>query len=632
MSNFAKCSHSFEEKKLFIWDCLGSAPSKNCSILYWQSYPERNSDAISIVDLVERNADDLRSRYLKWIYDLGEFKVNGKSVKDHLILSTGFSYWWAGSFAQKFNLLDTSPVNDAIKILALEDYVNQNSIKHIVLVSHNNFMGESIKSFCNVRNIHFEFEKIRIMNSKKTLRQFGLKIMPDPLKVFIYLLRYIVNTFPLYFAKSREGTKEFGEITFFDIFVHLDIQAAMRGIFKSNYWTDLTDLLNKSNIRCNWAHIFYRQRSIPTVKRASKLLEGFNSDNLQNHFLIERPLGPKNLRDIFINYLTLYRSCKKLKGLSQVQIAKSNAHIWPLFEREWKSSLCGISAIDTCIKLILFLQFFRDMPKQRMGIFIAENQPWELVLNHAWRIQGHGLLVGVPHTVVRYWDLRYFYDRRSYFDSNANGLPMPDYLAINGPTAYLNLLENGYPATQLFEVEALRFLYLNDMPLLDTSLNNAGPLRVLVCGDFLEKTNNLMVSWLDYASKMLPLETEYVVKPHPASSLRFEEHLSPNFKISYMPLSDLLLKCDVILTSNTTSASVGAYLSGLDTIQILDGNSFNLSPLRGLDNTIYVKYVQDLVDALNERIQKRKPPSKAKTYFNLDKDLNRWVKLLRLSE
>jgi len=547
-----------------------------------------------------------------------------------LNLSTGFSYWWAGSLAQKFNLLDTSPINDAIKILALEDYVSQKCIESIVLVSHNNFMGESIESLCKARNINFEFKKIRIRNSKKNLGQFGLQITPDLLKAFVYLLRYIVNTFPLYFSNSRVGTREFGEITFFDIFVHLDIKAAMHGIFKSNYWTDLIDVLDKSKTRCNWAHIFYRQKLIPTITRASKLSEAFNVDSLQNHFLVERPLGPKNLKDIILNYLILYRSRKKLKGLSQVQITKAKAHIWPLFEREWKSSLCGISAIDTCIKLVLFLQVFRDMPTQRMGIFIAENQPWELVLTHAWRIQGHGLLVGVPHTVIRYWDLRYFYDCRSYFDRNTDGLPMPDFLAINGPRAYLALLENGYPTNQLFEVEALRFLYLNGMPQLNASSNNAGPLRVLVCGDFLEKTNHLIISWLDYASKMLPLETEYVVKPHPASSLRFEEYLRSNFKISYLPLEDLFLKCDVILTSNTTSASVGAYLSGLDTIQILDGNSFNLSPLRGLDNTVYVKNAQDLVDALNERIQNRKPPLKANTFFNLDKDLKRWDSLLGL--
>ena len=58
---------------LFIWDDAGVAPAGDWTTLLWQQYPHNNNpNDISIVQLVEQNADELRSKYLAWIYDLGE--------------------------------------------------------------------------------------------------------------------------------------------------------------------------------------------------------------------------------------------------------------------------------------------------------------------------------------------------------------------------------------------------------------------------------------------------------------------------------------------------------------------------------------------------------------------------------
>jgi surface carbohydrate biosynthesis protein (TIGR04326 family) len=294
---------------------------------------------------------------------------------------------------------------------------------------------------------------------------------------------------------------------------------------------------------------------------------------------------------------------------------------------EWKSSLHGISAMDTCLKLTLFLKMLSHLPKQKIGIFIAENQPWELARSHAWRVQGHQKLIGIPHTVVRYWDLRYFHDPRSYSDKSPNSLPMPDVLAVNGPEAYSTFLAAAYPTTQLFEVEALRFLYLKQMENKKPSYR-MGSLRILVCGDFLEKNNNQMISWLDFASKGLPSNTEYILKQHPACPISLRENSRVKYRICDRPLVELFMKCDVVFTSNSTSASIGAYISGLEVIQVLDGNSFNLSPLRGVDNVVYVKNSKELLNSLSKIYNKRPPNLNIKNFFHLDIDLKRWRALL----
>lgn len=631
MSNFSKCSGLFGQKDLLIWDGVGTAPDRGCITIYWQEHAENPSETVfSIVDLVEQNSDELRARYLSWVYQLGEFKINGKRVIELLTINTGFSYWWAGSFAQKFNYLDASPVNNAIKIFALEDFINKNNFTKLILVSTGDVLVNSLRSICDANNFHFEYRKIKLPRIKKNLKHFFLQHLPEFVKAFIYIIRYITRTLPLYFVRSKKKSIDFGEITFFDIFVHLDEKEVKQGIFKSNYWTELVDALFKSKVKSNWAHIFYQHKLTPTIKQANKLIGSFDTNNLQKHLLLEQPLDIKKLTDIVKNYITLYRSFKLLKNLSQVRLKSTNADLWPLFAKEWKSSIHGVPAMDTCIKLTLFLEMLGNLPMQKMGIYIAENQPWELALIHAWKLKGHRKLIGVPHTIVRYWDLRYFHDPRSYDDKGPGAFPMPDSLAVNGPEAYSSLLSAAYPSSQLLEVEALRFLYLKQM---ERKIYKHGRnvLRILVCGDFLEKNNNKVITWLESVSRRLPPETEYIIKSHPACPINVKKNAGINFNVSDSPLSELLMKCDVVFTSNSTSASISAYIYGLDVIQVLDGNTFNLSPLRGLDNVVYVRNANDLLNALNKLNNNIPRNSNENSYFYLNEDLLRWRELLGFS-
>ena len=145
--------------------------------------------------------------------------------------------------------------------------------------------------------------------------------------------------------------------------------------------------------------------------------------------------------------------------------------IWPLFRRDWERSFFGVEAIQNSLTLNLFEKAFADLPKQSIGVYLQENQGWELGMIHSWRDNAHGELIGFPHATVRFWDLRYFFDQRSYCRSQV-ALPMPDFVAASGKSVKSIYLESGYPAKDLVEVEALRFLYLdkaNNKQLLSTS-------------------------------------------------------------------------------------------------------------------------------------------------------------------
>ena len=129
-----------------------------------------------------------------------------------------------------------------------------------------------------------------------------------------------------------------------------------------------------------------------------------------------------------------------------------------------------------------------------------------------------GTLIGVPHTSIRFWDLRYFYDTRSFLQ-----LPFPDLIAVNGPHAKRMFLESGYKDYQLVEVEALRYMYLSSYSSTQHLSNNSSPSRpiqLLVLGDYLPKHNQSMLNLLSSLSSDILANLSITIKTHPACSIK----------------------------------------------------------------------------------------------------------------
>ena len=125
----------------------------------------------------------------------------------------------------------------------------------------------------------------------------------------------------------------------------------------------------------------------------------------------------------------------------------------------------------------------------------------------------------MPHTSVRYWDLQYFFDPRHFEEDRSLRLPRPDIIAVNGPIAKNTHLASGYPTNEIFEVEALRFSYLNKYILRHNQrhkLSNPSHFKLLVLGDYHAINNEIMMNILsELDQKFLPI-LDITVKPHPA--------------------------------------------------------------------------------------------------------------------
>ncbi len=619
---------------LLVWDGEGIAPSGKWETVLWSSFGiDKKPGTISIPKLIEDQSDSLRLRYLEGIYKLGEKLISGKRIVDSLELRSGLSYWWMIVDLGK-NPYKSNRIYDAFKFFALESLSGSLRARRIIFASADKTLIAVCRRWCMNAGISFECWKLKEKADSytwtKTLKRLFYYALPHPVRAAITLFRYFLDRWSL--RQNWASVLRGAEITFVDYLINVDLKGLLNRQFVSEYWTNLLNILKRTGSRVNLLHLFVSHEAIKSSTEAMDVLKSFNktSKSQQAHFCLDEELSFSVLLGVIIDYVRLAIISIKLSAIKHCfRSSTSNIDLWLLFRENWRNAMHGKVAIKNCLFINLFERKLLRFPRQKLGIYLQENQAWEMAFIHLWKAAGHGVLIGVPHTTVRYWDMRYFFDSRSYVRKGKNNLPMPDKVAVNG-TAAVNAYRNcGYPEDQISEVEALRYLYLNrSNQQIGEKVNCRDALRVLICGDMLRSANQQMLCWLELANKNILRNISYTVKPHPACVIKESDHPSLKIRISNAPMAKLLGECDVAFTSNMTSAAVDAYCTGVPVVSVLDGNTFNMSPLRGLEPVTYVTNADELADALerapgHHRVVKRQ-------YFCLEEELPRWRRLLRI--
>jgi surface carbohydrate biosynthesis protein (TIGR04326 family) len=332
------------------------------------------------------------------------------------------------------------------------------------------------------------------------------------------------------------------------------------------------------------------------------------------------------------DYFNLLKFAWVLRGARDAfRPSDSHLNLWPLYRSDWINSMVGSTAVWNCFTLNLFEVIFASVKPQKLGIYLQENQGWEAALIHVWKTCGHGKLVGVPHATVRFWDLRYYHAPCLFQNSNWNALPRPDFVAVNARIAKDAYMQGGYPWEELLDVEALRYLYLNDMQKRKVkSIIEDSPdgLRILILGDIVPSVNELVLRAVSCTSKLLTRRVTFYVRAHPACPINLAITPEIEFKLSDASLIESLQRCDAVLTGGGTSAAVDAYCSGIRVIQVLSPEQFNMCPLRGLPGVAYVRSALKLQQVIDDLTFASCDDSVA--YFNLDDQIPGWKEILEI--
>jgi surface carbohydrate biosynthesis protein (TIGR04326 family) len=600
--------------------------------MLWRSLgDDASTDSVSIPQLIEADAGNLRARYLAWVHEFGERQVQGRRLVDHLEVRPGFSFWWMTLLAEKCNFSKSPQITDAVRLMAFENWATGRAIEKVVLVSAKRPLAECIRLWCLESRISFEWRRHTERSEPLPLGRRLRQCLPNVLQALIWLPRRLIQARPLRGVGLSQWKETKGDVTFFSYLFNLVPNAAAAGRFESRYWAHLPDELQRKGYPGNWFHLHVKDALLPDEAAAADAIRQFNKTALgaQIHVTLEAFVSA---RVVFRTLLDAGRLAWKgrclLRPLSMPKAA--GLHLWPLFEDDWRRSTFGLTAMSNALYLNLFEAALKMLPRQRVGVYLQENQGWEFALVHAWKASGHGLLVGAPHSTVRYWDLRYFFDPRSYRRGGVNDLPLPDRAALNGKAVLDAYLQGGYPLASVAEVEALRYLHLKSAAagLNTTARPASSSLRILVLGDYLMSNTLKQMRMLEAAMPLLPKGTIVTVKPHPACPLQSADYPGIRMEVTMAPVWELLTGCDVAYTSNATSAAADAHYAGVPIVSMLDADALNQSPLRGHEGVLFVSSPAGLAHALLASQAMPSSTAAGEDFFTIDLKLPRWQKLL----
>jgi surface carbohydrate biosynthesis protein (TIGR04326 family) len=284
--------------------------------------------------------------------------------------------------------------------------------------------------------------------------------------------------------------------------------------------------------------------------------------------------------------------------------------------------MSGNVAISNLLYLSLFESAMSTLPCQENGVYLQENQGWEFGFVHAWKTYSYkDSLIGLPHSTVRFWDLRYYFDARLYDFSNMENIPIPNLIGVNGPVAKKMYLDVGWDKNRLVELEALRYLHLNDAESF-RNVNSEGYKKntLLILGDIDKSNTKRQIELLTNALQYIDEEVNYIIKPHPVCPILPDDYQGINYKVTNSPISELVDRCFLAYTSCTTSSSVDLYCYGIPVVTCLDVNSLNQSPLRHFKGVLFTNSAQELAKHIVKSldVQKYNANTQTNNYFYLN--------------
>ncbi|WP_167482711.1 TIGR04326 family surface carbohydrate biosynthesis protein [Leptospira levettii] len=609
---------------LLIWFERTPPPEFDGQVVLWNSFSQTNDkDVFSIPSELEKEPKKYRSLYVNFIHSVGKKRILGKTLEELLYITDTFSLWWM-SLPYEKNYGKSTELTNAVKTFVLEDFLKN---KSYTLIKYSPSAPSTIvrllKVYASENGKRIGRLDIKIGLSSVSLFRTIYSYLPEFLKAFAALVRFVL----LYIGINRQQKTEDKQPSFhvFDYLFHLKKDQNAPDRFESNYWSELLQIFRDSGKKVQYDHIFIPHKAIPDANSAVKIVDTFNyvHSKTESHVLIEN-ISIILLLNVTFSYFRIY-----LQGLIykfDLIKVRSELGLLPVLlplREEFQSSLFG----SICIQNLFFYYFIKKQVEITSSsdacIFLLENQGWEKALVYHWKKHQLGKIIGVAHSTVRFWDLRYVLP-----DSEDSAIDafMPDYIAVNGHIAEKMLLQSGYKdrERQLRVVEALRFLGLQRIS--QKTAKNAKS-KLLVLTDYLLSVTQFQMKILEEVAHKF--EFEIIVKAHPACPVETKDFPGMIYSVSHQDVTLLLETTDVVYASNITSAGIEAYYLGIPVVSSLDPESLNLSPLFGYEDVVFVSSSEGLISALGD-LELLKIKTRRSDIFSFHSDFKEWRRLLNL--
>ena len=625
-------------KKLLLWCSPEHPPPPGYFTVYWAQYlseQEREEGNISLPEMINEDASYWKPRYLSWLETVGNSPCGSTTVVEALLIRPGLSYWWMTIPADN-SFSPTSIAYATLRLWALAQITDANHVEELCVVGADAALEEVLllwrdKTGHQVTIIAEEFTSKDELRNESIGSRIKRKLPP-----LVNGLGHLALQYRYYFTSHRpkldSATMDDPAVTVVDYFANLDVEAAQKATYVSNYWGPLAAILPQWGITVNWIHIEVTSAVLPDVRSARATIRGLNRRNgLSRHVLLQDYLTLRVAFKAAAQYLRIRRITKRVPPRLLWVDSVSGFDIFPLVRSRLHSDFHGMGAARNALWLSLFEEITHSQWAQGSCIYLMEKQPWELALLHSRMSRGGGPSIGVAHVPVRNWDFRYALGSSSISAENGRALPKPSRVAVIDPKRKDFMIANGLEPSSIVKVEALRFLSRASTNTVASHMQDYefSNLRVLVLGEY----DALMCAkQLQLLEEIAPLTIDsfsFTFRPHPASGI-LQWSLPEMVTLSEaLTAGEDLAECDVVLCGNVSSASLDANLRGIPILMLRDGRGFNGSSLIAGPSVTYVDDATDVIGALGAIDFGVGPRSLEQIYpMYLDKGLTGWRALL----
>ena len=573
---------------------------KNLIKIHWD-LKKGDKDFISVLEYLDSNEIEIRNTFFEIINSFSKLILKGKPLYEYYNLDK-YNAWFMSTICEK-STFKSPHLTDVIKYLTLEKIIKDTSPEKIIIINANLKLNNIISHYCSIKGIGFTAENEVAIKNKNTTNKVIFLI-----KGFLFFIRYFLKNFFSYRQKESFFSDK-KTIFLCSYLINFDKNKIEKNVFGSNYWGDLPEKIINNSFRINWLHLSVKNNNSDSE---FKKLGVDRKNNFSSHNFISSFLTLGSWKKIILNYITII---KRINETKCAEIFSNEKNIYSLFLNDFLDSSYGPILIQNLIYIESFDTLFKNIPIQKSGFYLQENQGWEYSFVNAWKKHKHGKLVSVQHSSVSFWDMRY----DNPYSKKVSSQFSPDFFAVNGDNAKRHFKDFNYPTEKVIELEALRYLKLE--PLYD-NYNKKG---ILILGNIVKRETLEMLNISLPITKRLNKKIYF--KSHPAQYVHIDKIEYPNINIRDLTLDKLLKEFDTIICCSSTGAAVESFVLNLKTIVFLPLGDLNASPLKNNPNVFFVSTKREMVEAVKSDHHHY---SSKKDFFFLDNDFKNWKKVLNI--
>ena len=579
---------------------------------------------ISLPSEVSANRINLRAQYATWIEAMGTTPVRGRSLAERLVIEPGLSYWWMTAPAE-YPFEESSLAYTVLRLMAVTDVVQREGIRKIASTLTSEASNGTLDDWCQRTGrsfVHSTSQPRHMARSTQAVK--------DLLNAARRWLRASRDSRPTHSTHDNErGDRGSDSVLIVDYLAHV---GHTRGRPHSHYWASLPEVMRARGARIAWLHLFVPTMKTPKTADALTLAQQLPLVT-ERHDIAQTSINARALLGALITYLRICRlRLSFVRYHPQVLVRGLNPSL--LIRENTRDHFLGLQAMDNALWLRIFDNYLKKAPTLRLGLYLQENQPWELAFLYAWRRYNHGTVMGVQHTTVRFWDFRYLKQAETE-QSPRTAMPKPDVTVLNGDGA-LTALAGFSPLGKHVKVaEATRFLESeSDVNDVRNEMRTGPPCLLLVVEydpGYADRQARLTRSVCRVA-EVRGEELKIVWRPHPASTRPLPELPSSVIVDQDTSIDQLLIEADVAMVGNFSSTILRAQALGTSIVRLPSPRTLGNEPEDSGPSALPITTPNLLIDLLLRASMSRKEQedgsSSLISVFALNPDLPLWRDLL----